>query len=187
MKQSLTFILLFVCAVASAQTIERFSINPAKSKVTWSGKKIVGKPMEGTITIEKGNLEFNKKNLVAGEVLMNTRSIASETASARLVAHLKNDDFFSVDIFPVASFVITSVRGNIMKGKMTIKGITHEMSIPVDVTYGKDVVLAKALQIKVDRTKYDVKYRSGNIFSELGDSAIEDDFILNIELTAEKK
>lgn len=185
-KNFLTALLVFVCAIASAQNVEQFIINPSKSTVNWSGKKIVGGLTEGTILIESGKLNFNKQKLNTGEIIMNTKSISSEKSSSRLIDHLKNEDFFNVDKFPTASFAITSVSGNVIKGKMTIKGITHELSFPATVTYSNNTVTARAAQVKVDRTKFDVKYRSGSIFSGLGDGAIEDDFILDINIVAEK-
>lgn len=108
-----------------------------------------------------------------------------------MVAHLKNQDFFDVEKFPTASFVVTSVKTDKnaaqILGKMTIKGITKDLTFPAEVTYSKDVVVSKAVGIKVNHTLYDVKYRSGSIFSGLGDGAIEDDFVLDITLVAEKK
>ena len=37
-------------------------------------------------------------------------------------------------------------------------------------------------QIKVDRTKYNVKYGSGSFFDGLGDKMIYDDFDLDLKL-----
>ena len=182
---------IFFNVAAYAQKAENFVVNPSKSLVKWSGKKIVGGNTEGTILISKGSLVFGNKQLKSGEIVMDTKSINSEKASPRLVSHLKNEDFFDVEKFPTGSFVITSVKTDKttaqISGKMTIKGITKDLSFPAEITYGKDVVVAKAGGVKVNRTLFDVKYRSGSLFSGLGDGAIEDDFILDITLIAEKK
>lgn len=187
----LTLIIAFVHIVSYGQKIDRFEINTSKSLIRWAGKKIVGGETAGTIQLAGGFLGVKGKQLAEGEVVVDTKSIASEKAPARLISHLKNEDFFDVEKFPTASFVITSVkvedRQAHVTGKMTIKGITHSLSFPAEVTYGKDVVVAKASEVKVDRTKFDIKYRSGSIFSGLGDNAIEDYFVLNIVLVAEKK
>lgn len=176
---------------AYGQKSETFTVNPSKSLVKWAGKKIVGGNTEGTILVGKGSLEFASKKLKSGEIVMDAKSITSEKASPRLVAHLKNQDFFDVEKFPTASFVLSSVKTdkNVaqISGKMTIKGITKDLTFPAEVTYSKDVVVAKAVGIKVNRTLYDVKYRSGSLFSGLGEGAIEDDFVLDITLVAEKK
>lgn len=186
----IAFFILFNVA-AYAQKTETFVINPTKSLVKWAGKKIVGGNTEGTILVSKGELGFANKHLKSGEIIMDATSIASEKASPRLVAHLKNADFFDVEKFPTASFTISSVKVEKgvaqVAGKMTIKGITKDLSFPAEVTYGKDVVVAKAVGVKVNRTLYDVKYRSGSVFSGLGDGAIEDNFVLDITLVAEKK
>jgi hypothetical protein len=36
----------------------------------------------------------------------------------------------------------------------------------------------------IDRTKYEMKFRSGNFFKDLGDTLIYDDFELNVSITA---
>jgi hypothetical protein len=46
--------------------------------------------------------------------------------------------------------------------------------------------VAVASGIKVDRTKYDIKFRSKTFFGDIGDKAIDDEFELNINLTAKK-
>jgi hypothetical protein len=38
--------------------------------------------------------------------------------------------------------------------------------------------------ITVNRTKYDIKFRSANFFENLGDKAISDDFSLMVKLVA---
>lgn len=192
LKKSLVvgFLVLLACSTY-AQKVENYVVNPTKSVVKWAGKKIVGGDTQGTILVSKGNLGFANKQLKSGEIVMDATSITSEKASPRLVAHLKNADFFDVEKFPTGSFFITSVKVekelSQISGKLTIKGITKDLTFPAQITYGKDVVVAKATGIKVNRIAYDVKYRSGSIFSGLGDGAIEDDFVLDITLIAEKK
>ena len=188
MKNYLIILALLVFSGASfAQT--SFNVNPTKSIVKWRGKKIVGGDTEGTILISKGQFSVKSKNVETGEIHMDTKSITSEKAPARLVAHLKNEDFFDVEKFPVASFVITEVKGAAnnaqVTGKITIKGITETISFPTQFTIGKDVLVATAKDVKVNRTKFGVKYRSGSIFSGLGDGAIEDNFVLDITIVAE--
>ena len=39
-------------------------------------------------------------------------------------------------------------------------------------------------KINVDRTKFDIRYRSSNFFENLGDKAIENDFTLDVNLVA---
>ena len=187
----LSLLLVFVATISYAQKQVNFKIDQTKSIVKWSGKKIVGGNTEGTIHVLNGSLLFKGEQLKGGEVTMDTKSIQSEKASKRLVDHLKNEDFFDVEKFPTAKFVVTKVSGvknqATITGQITIKGITKELSFPADITIGKDVAVVKASQVKVDRTKFGVEYRSGSIFADLGNGAIEDNFILDIILVGAKK
>ena len=36
----------------------------------------------------------------------------------------------------------------------------------------------------IDRTQFDIKFRSGNFFKDLGDTLIYNDFELNVNITA---
>ena len=51
---------------------------------------------------------------------------------------------------------------------LTIKGITNKIVFAANVTVKRNNFLATA-NIIIDRTKWDVVYKSGNIFKDLGD------------------
>jgi polyisoprenoid-binding protein YceI len=116
-------------------------------------------------------------------------SITSD--NARVTTHLKSDDFFSTEKNPMSKFEITKVtsagadRVNIT-GNLSIKGFTHPVTFPATVKQQKGVLVAVASGIRVDRTKYDIKFRSKTFFGDIGDKAIDDEFELSINLTAKK-
>ena len=120
---------------------------------------------------------------------MDMSSINSD--NARLTTHLNSPDFFSTEKSPTSKFEIIKVsaagkeRVNIT-GNLTIKGITHPLTFPATVKQANGVVVAAASGIRVDRTKYDIKFRSKTFFGDIGDKAIDDEFELNINLTARK-
>ena len=111
--------------------------------------------------------------------------------NAKVTTHLQSDDFFSAEKNPNSKFEITKVtaagadRVNIA-GILTIKGISHPITFPATVKIEKNIVVAVANGIRVDRTKYDIKYRSKTFFLEIADKAIDDEFELNINLVAKK-
>ena len=113
-------------------------------------------------------------------------SLKDAAANARLETHLKSDNFFSTEKFPKTTFVTSNIESKggdqyIVKGTLTIKGITNEIEFPATIQISNDQLSAKA-KILVDRTKFDIKFRSGNFFENLGDKVIEDNFELNVEL-----
>jgi polyisoprenoid-binding protein YceI len=101
---------------------------------------------------------------------------------------LASDDFFASEQYPEALFVINSVEASgkntyDVKGDLTIKGITRPITFGVILNTSGDTLTALG-KIIVDRTRYGMKFRSGNFFKNLGDTLINDDFDLNISITA---
>lgn len=47
--------------------------------------------------------------------------------------HLKKDEYFDVEKYPVISFVSTTVSASNLTGNLTIKGVTKEISFPFTV------------------------------------------------------
>lgn len=78
---------------------------------------------------------------------------------------------------------ITSVQGDQVEGDLTIKGITNPVVFDIKATINDDTFTATG-KIVIDRTKYGIKFRSGNFFQNLGDTLIYNDFELNVLLTA---
>ena len=165
-----------------------YTVDVERSTIEWSAKK-VGGGHTGTVKIADGNLIYTGKALKSGSFQMNMSSITSD--NARVTNHLKSDDFFSTEKNPMSKFEITKVtsagadRVNIT-GNLSIKGFTHPVTFPATVKQQKDVLVAVASGIRVDRTKYDIKFRSKTFFGDIGDKAIDDEFELSINLTAKK-
>ncbi|HVI45775.1 MAG TPA: YceI family protein [Chitinophaga sp.] len=181
--------------IVTVKKATTFQVDAKQSKLSWVGKKVTGQH-SGTINVADGKLEVENNALKGGTFSLDTRSIAvtditDADGNAKLVGHLKSEDFFSTEKFPAATFVITSVKakGNgsyDVDGKLTIKGITNPISFPAAVTVAGNNLTAKA-NIKVDRTKYNIKYGSKSFFASIGDKAIYDDFDLEVTLVANAK
>jgi len=177
---------IFVLAltVTSAVYAEKQSFNTSKSSVKWLGKKVTGEH-SGTIELKEGFLEVEKGKINGGKVVMDMTSIADSEMNAKLVGHLKSDDFFGVTTFPTSELLITKVEssGNnhTFNGNLTIKGITHPITFTA--VSGKD---GKAQTYKgsltIDRSKYNVRYGSSSFFNDLGNKVIYDEFTLDFLL-----
>jgi polyisoprenoid-binding protein YceI len=173
-------------------TQKKFKADPAKSLINWTGKKITG-THTGTIQLAGGNLEMEDDKIVGGSFDIDINSILitdieDPDTNAQFAGHLFSDDFFAIDKFPTAHFIINNVtplNGNISKvdGLLTIKGITHAVSFDAKVDVQGNTVSAVG-EIIVDRTKYGIKYGSGNFFKGLGDNLIYNDFKLDLNLVA---
>ena len=166
---------------------QKFEIESSKSNIDWLGRKVTG-AHNGTIAIKAGLLTVDNGKLTGGKVIIDTTSIkildvTDPATNAQFAGHLASDDFFSIDQFPEATLTITSVVEKHVQGDLTIKGITHPISFDVALTVNGDTLIALS-KLVIDRTKYDMKFRSGNFFQNLGDTLIYNDFDLNVTITA---
>jgi polyisoprenoid-binding protein YceI len=187
MKHLRSIVLLTAAVTFASFTFKEttFKIDSQKSKITWLGKKVTGSH-NGTVSLSEGNLTANGKKITGGTFTIDMTSLKDADANARLENHLKSDDFFSTEKFPTATFVSTKIEAKggdqyVVKGNLMIKGITNEIEFPATIKLSTGQVSAQA-KIVVDRTKFDIRYRSGNFFQNLGDKAIEDNFELNVDL-----
>jgi polyisoprenoid-binding protein YceI len=167
---------------------KKFQIVNAQSNIDWIGRKVTG-AHNGTIGIKDGTLIFADGKLSGGNFVIDTTSIrildiADPATNAQFAGHLASDDFFSIDKYPEATLQITSVSGNHVQGELTIKGITHPVSFDVTINSNNGDTVTATGKLIIDRTKYGIKFRSGNFFKDLGDTLIYNDFDLDVTITA---
>lgn len=177
---------LMVSSAVNAQTLKA---NAEKSELKWLGKKVTGQH-NGQIKLADGELSIKDNKIVSGTFNIDMKSITCDDLkdagyNGKLVGHLKSDDFFGVEKFPLATLTLGESVAFVnnqaeVKGKLTIKGITNP--IMFKVTRNGNSFTAN---IAVDRSKYDVRYGSGSFFDNLGDKAIDDIFTLDVLLVVE--
>ncbi len=191
---TMAFIAAGFGAFAEGDAQSTMTVITQESQVEWLGKKVTGEHY-GTISISKGDLQLENDVLTGGsfEIDMNTivnKDVENQESNQKLVGHLKSDDFFGVEKFPKANFVITSVERKgttkyLVHGDITIKGITRTISFPTQLaSYGTKA--SATASITIDRSEFNIKYGSGSFFDGLGDKMIYDEFTLDVTLVANK-
>jgi len=201
MKKLFTFLMLIILAscntnpnqastkqaqgIATADNI--YNIETAQSQITWTGREVSTSYHYGTLDFVSGNFEISNGAIVNGEFIVDMTSINNQDmegdSKARLEGHLKSDDFFSVESYPTAAISINSSE-LISDGKwnvsadLSIKGFTHPVNF--EMISSED---GWSANLVFDRSKYDVRFRSGSFFENLGDKLIYDDIELSINLT----
>ncbi len=168
-----------------------------KSTVGWHARKVTGEHM-GNVKIKSGSIVVDHHAPSRGEFVIDMNSITCSDLkdagyNAKLVNHLKSDDFFSVAKHPEARLKIKSFTpipgakageaNYTIKADLTIKGITKEISFTAQMNVTDRMITAKA-EIKIDRSEFDVRYGSGKFFDNLGDKLIYDEFTISVDLTA---
>lgn len=190
----LTGTITLVAILAMQVLAADYKLDKSNSTVKWSGKKVTGEHY-GTIDLNSGNLEVADNKIKSGTFQMEMTTIVceditNESTNKKLVGHLKSDDFFSVEKHPVSTLVIKEVKHKVgnthsFTGQLTIKGITHPITFDAEVNLSGQKLKANG-KIEVDRTLYDIKFRSGKFFSDLGDNLIYDTFTLDFDVVATK-
>ncbi len=182
LKKSVLVLLAVVLSAYTTNDIKK--INVADSVINWVGYKVTGQH-EGTINLLNGSLNYVDNVLVGGKFAMdmttiNTTDIEGDYKN-KLDGHLKADDFFGVKKHKIATLLFTSVTKNgdsyAIVGDMTIKGITNKVSFDLALTDD-----TATTTLKIDRTKYGIKYGSASFFDGIKDKAIYDEFDLAVKL-----
>jgi len=175
--------------------VDNYTIDNKLTTATWLAKKVTGQH-EGAITISSGTIAVDHGTIKGGNFEFDMKSITCTDITdaewnKKLVEHLKNDDFFSIEKNPTVKFELTRAvlkkdNDYDLTGKLTIKGITNEITFPalIKMDAKKIVTVAK---IMVNRTKFDIKYGSKSFIEGIGDKAIDDEFELNINVVASVK
>lgn len=186
MKNLKTIAFAFLIAFTTAtfaQTNKKIDVQ--KSKINWVGKKVTGQHT-GTINFSSGTLVFQGKKLKGGVFVADMTSLAVTDLTGKgkdgLEGHLKADDFFGTAKYPTAKIDFKLIADNgdntyNVTADLTIKDITKPITFKMTLKGN-----TATTTFKVDRTKYDIKYNSGNFFQNLGDKTIDDEFELSVNL-----
>ena len=192
--------------VENAEYDKVYQVAADGSQIDWEGYKPTGKH-HGTINISSGKLMSKEGNLVGGEFVIDMKSIVNidlEDAeyNAKLVGHLKSADFFEVETYPTAKFVITEIKvadstqinlekakrkvvpTHTITGNLTLKAITKSISFNSMVSVDGDNFEAQTNQFFIDRSEWAVKYGSRKFFDDLKDKFINDEMGIGIKLVA---
>lgn len=192
-----TILAALVFAFAVNANAESLKLDSKTSSVAWTGFKKIGSSHNGGMTVKEGQIETDKKgaitggNVVIDMASMTNADVKDPVDNKKLVGHLSSPDFFDVAKYPTSTFKITSVTkkaGNeyTVKGDFTMIGKTNPIEFPATITTDKGVTTGVA-KVKIDRTKFGLKYGSGSFFKELaGDKIISDEFALDLKLVAAK-
>ncbi|MBX3239239.1 MAG: YceI family protein [Chitinophagaceae bacterium] len=179
-------------AVADGAT---YTIDTAASSIGWLGTKPIGqhtgdfKLASGTITVDNGAVS-------AGSFIIDATSLRNfdlekdPESHAKLVGHLKSDDFLNVEKYPTARFEITGVEvlqddstgTHKVSGNLTLRDSTKNVTFPARLVVTESEVTANA-NFNIDRTQWGLFY--GNDQSR-GDNFIRPEVNLNLDIKAKK-
>lgn len=185
MNKIIIFLAFQSLTVLNISAQDKYTADTAQTKLLWLGEKVTGQHT-GTIKLQSGWLTWKDNKIISGEFNIDMASLKESENNERLMSHLKSDDFFSVEKFPVSTLVITGStpfgNGNgVVTGNLIIKGITNPIEFKAALKKEEKGMWFYS-NITVDRTKYNIRYGSGTFFDNLGDKTVFDEFRLKVSL-----
>lgn len=180
----------------------KFTLDPQASSVKWQGHK-VAYSHHGTVDFKSGEFVMKNGVLKSGTAVVDLNTIKDEDLTdpeynAKLVNHLKSEDFFDVKSHPYAEFrllgfnevhnIIEGKPNAIVKGEFIIRGKTSKVQDIMMFYTPNENGFELTGKMSIDRTKHGLKYNSQKFFSikKLGDKMIKDIFDLDIKVVAKK-
>ena len=145
--KSIALALVVVLSTLSV-TAQTKKVDASKSSINWVGKKVTGQH-NGTVNLKDGKLVFKGKKLAGGSFTVDMTSLTATDLQGeyqgKLNGHLKADDFFGTEKFPVSKIVITGSTA-FDKGTGVVKGaeefpfhLIHSFDIEFQVIPGLGV------------------------------------------------
>ncbi|MCC6289207.1 MAG: YceI family protein [Chitinophagaceae bacterium] len=131
-----------------------------------------GVNVSGTFSGLKGQIVFHPDNLSTAEFDVTIDSKTIKTGIDQRDNHLKQEEYFDADKYPRIHFASTKITTSTDKaylfvfGKLTIKGVTKEISFPFKATPKGDDYLFEG-EFKINRRDYTVGGGSITMADEL--------------------
>jgi polyisoprenoid-binding protein YceI len=171
------------------------------SVVHWRGTKPGGEHV-GVVSVTKGEAMVDNGTVTGGSITIDLNSIENfdlqGDMNARLVGHLKSEDFFYTEQYPTAVFEIVSAEakegaapeGGVkptheITGNLTMRGVTKSIVFPASISVTDGKVKAVTNEFAVDRTLWGVNFKSKSVFAEFKDDFIGD--MINLKFDVEFK
>lgn len=186
---SITLCFLLICATTFAQ--EKLNVDTSKSTIKWIGEyAFYFGGHNGVINFKQGHFIKTDGKITGGKFIIDMTTIKSldiddEEGRESLDNHLKNEDFFEVNTYPIATLVFTDViyeTKNELKiyANLIIKDVTKSINFRADIDYEKEIMTTK---FKIDRTLWNINYNSKEIEGKLKDGLISDAIGFDVKLS----
>jgi polyisoprenoid-binding protein YceI len=179
----------------------QFEVDQNASLVEWVGRNLFNRHA-GTAQLGPGQIVIKEGRLTGGRLTVDMTSlrcsdIPDATLNAHLIAHLRSDDFFSVDKFPQAELAIKEVnyRSDVrldepnyqVKGDFTLRGVTNPIEFAAVVARKDDGSFTAQALLDLDRTVWGATYGSAKYFGRLGQHLVNDEFHLQLKVVTKDK
>jgi polyisoprenoid-binding protein YceI len=161
----------------------KWAIDPTHSEITFKVKHMMISTVTGHFQEFDANLETDNENFVDASINFSAKIDSINTKNADRDGHLKSDDFFNAEAYPEMTFVSKSFDGETLVGDLTIRDVTKEVALDVDVNgiavdpYGQTKA---GFEIKGEISRKDFNL-TWNAVTEAGSIVVSDKVKIQVE------
>ena len=182
-------IVLFVLSAASmAFAADTYVIDPNHTSFTFTAKHMMISNVPGEFNKFSGTITYDPKGLDSSNADVTIDASSINTRIDKRDAHLKSPDFFDVAQFPTITFVSTKFTPGYISGKLTMRGVTNFITIPVTIAGPVDEMGHQAIgitgSVTINRQDWGIKWNKN---LDQGGVAVSNDILINISIEADKK
>jgi len=170
-----------------------YQLDNSHTDVGFSVKHLMISKVKGKFLDFGSTIDFDSKmkSFNMFEAVVEAKSI--DTSNTKRDEHLRSEDFFYAEKFPLITFKMKTYKANndegLMVGDLTIRGITKEVELKVEdlatiIDFKGNNRVGFTLMGKVDRMDFDLKW---NKALEFGGVAVGNEIKIVIEVEAVEK
>lgn len=174
-----------------------YKIDIEQSVIEWTGRN-PNTRHHGTVQLSKGEILVHHGQ-IGGTFEIDMKSIKNinlegDPLQPVLVSHLMSDDFFFVDIFPKATFTITSAKqikdatptepNFEVQGVFELRGIKKETAFVATAGPSTEGEVKIEAHFDIDRTGWNIIYGSRRFFEHLGMHLVFDFISIQLYIVA---
>lgn len=182
----------------------QYVIIPNLSTVKWIGSKPTG-THNGIVPVAGGGLNMEGDLIKNGSIVLDMTQLKvldpQGDMGKSLEEHLKGtapgkeEDFFNVGKYSTATYEITSSSKidndpeatTMINGNLTIKDISKPVSFKARVENIEKGIIISAAPFPIDRTQFDIRFKSKKFFDNLKDDYVNDEFQIGFYVVTTKK
>jgi polyisoprenoid-binding protein YceI len=164
-----------------------WNVDPQHTSIEFAVRHMVVSTVRGRFDEFTVDADIDVDDPSATRGIVNVKTASVDTREEQRDAHLRSPDFFDAETYPDMTFTITRVDGSggdyAITGDLTIKDITHELTLQAEVTgpvtdpWG-GTRLGLSATGKLNREDYDLKW---NVVTEAGGLLVGGDVKISIE------
>ncbi|WP_338142437.1 YceI family protein [Georgenia faecalis] len=168
--------------------------DPAHSRFGFSARHAMVTRVRGAFNDVEGRMHVDPDGPAKSFVTVRLRAASVDTRHPQRDAHLRSADFFDVERYPDIVFTSTTIqeaeeRMYMVVGDLTIRGITHEVAIPIErvgVERGADGELRVGFEgtRRVDRRAWGLEWQ---VPLDTGGVLVSERVTMEFEISAVKR